>query len=89
MAPFWDDADTRFGPGQVSYEVYEEGYVLDYVSAFLRRTYPSDFQGTWMMVAFWNRIRPYFGFFNTEVSIMCTVPSHYIPTFIKHLLYCM
>ena len=67
VAPFWDDADTTFGNGRVSYAVYESGYDLEYVSAFIRRRNPSDFRGTWMMVAFWDSVRPYHSFFQTQV----------------------
>ena len=71
VAPFWGDVDTTV-TGQVLYEVYESEYAIDYVSAFLRRRNPSDFQGTWMMIAYWDRVLPY-SFFGTafEVSILC------------------
>lgn len=65
VAPFWD---TSFGNGIISYEIYESGYVLDTVSAFIRQRNPSNFQGTWMMVAFWDSVRVYFSVFSTEVS---------------------
>ena len=68
VAPFWDDVDTRFGNGRVLYEVYESGYALDSVSAFIRRTNPSSFQGTWMLVSYWDSVRPYHGLFNSAVS---------------------
>ena len=68
VAPFWDDADTRFDSGLVSFVIYESGYVLDYVSAFLRRTNPSNFQGTWMMITLWEAIHPFPAFFTSEVS---------------------
>ena len=76
VAAFWDDADATQGSGQVSYEIYETGYQLDYVSAFIRRRNPSSFQGTWMMVTMWNSVQPFsFSFFPpTEVGkfyLMC------------------
>ena len=67
MAPFWDDADTRSDSGDVSYEVHESGFYLDQINLFLRRNRPSYFQGTWMMVIYWNAINPYFGPISFEV----------------------
>ena len=66
MAPFWEDADTRGGRGVVSYEVHESGYMLEHVSAYLQSQRPSTFQGTWMLVVFYDAVQPYF--FNTGVS---------------------
>ena len=68
VAPFWDDVDTRFGSGEISYEVHGSGYYLDRVNEFLRINRPSDFEGTWMLVAYWNAVHEYFGFFNPEVN---------------------
>lgn len=68
VAPFWDDVDTRFGGGQVSYEIHQSGYYLNEVNTFLRRKRPSTFEGTWMMVANWDAVRPYHAFFNQDVS---------------------
>ena len=67
VAPFWDDVDIRGGNGQISYEVHESGYFLDHISAFVRAQRPSEFQGTWMMVVFWDAVHPYFGASNPEV----------------------
>ena len=67
VAPFWDDADATEGSGQVSYEIYETGYQLDYVSAFIRRRNPSDFQGTWMMVVMWDSVQQFSFFTFSEV----------------------
>ena len=67
VAPFWDDVDTRGDNGEVSYEVHQSGYYLNTVNLFLRRNRPSSFTGTWMMVAQWNAVHPYFGRFNPEV----------------------
>lgn len=69
VAPFWDDVDTRYADGgEISYEVHQSGYYLDRVNYFLRRNRPSRFEGTWMMVAYWDGVNPYFGLFNTEVK---------------------
>ena len=74
VAVFWDDADTRGeGSGQVSYEIHESGYLLDHVNAFIRRQNPSDFQGTWMIVTFWDAINPYYGPSSSEVCLYTNV----------------
>lgn len=70
VAPYWDDIDTRSDSGVISYEVHQSGYYLDRVNAFLRRKRPSTFVGTWMMVAYWDAVNPYFGPFRSEVDIM-------------------
>lgn len=62
VAPFWDDANINNGGGQIYYEVHESGYMLDLVSAYLRMQRPSEFQGTWMLVVFYDAVHP-FGFF--------------------------
>ena len=67
MAPFWDDADIRGGNGQISYEIHTSGYILDYVSEFIRFQNPSEFQGTWMMIVYWDAVHPFFGAFRSEV----------------------
>ena len=66
VAPFWDDIDTRYGDSQISYEVHDSGYYLDRVNLFLKRNRPSTFEGTWMMVTYWDAVRAYHGFFNPE-----------------------
>ena len=67
MAPYWADIDTNYG-GEISYEVHETGYYLDRVNLFLKRNRPSEFQGSWMIVFYWNAVRPYFGLFNPQVQ---------------------
>ena len=59
VAPFWDDADTRNDGGEISYEVHSSGYLLDHVSAYIRAQRPSEFQGTWMLVVFYDAVQPY------------------------------
>ena len=59
--------DIRGGNGEVSYETYQSGYYLDQVNEFLRRKIPSGFQGTWMIVVFWDAVHPYFGASSSEV----------------------
>ena len=68
MAPYWDDVDIRFDTGEISYEIHTSGLFLDQVNCFIRRTRPTDFEGTWMMVAFYDAVHPYFGLFNSEVG---------------------
>ena len=76
VAPFWDDVDTRGGNGQVYYEVYQSGHFLNQVSSFIRKMNPSPFQGTWMLVVYWDAVHPYFGAVNPEVSDIDTWILH-------------
>ena len=62
VAPFWDDANINGGRGQIYYEVHESGYFLDLVSAYLRMQRPSEFQGTWMLVVFYDAVQPFSSF---------------------------
>ena len=76
VAPFWDDIDTRSGNGRISYEIHDSGHYLDQVSTFLARKRPSDFQGTWMAVIFYDAVRPYPAASNTEVcTAICNLSS--------------
>ena len=68
VAPFWGDVDIRGGNGEVSYEIHNSGYYLDHVSGFIRAIAPSNFEGTWMLVAFWDAVHPYIGSDNPEVG---------------------
>ena len=70
VAPFWDDMDTRGGNGRISYEIHQSGYFLDQVSTYLNRKRPSEFQGTWMAVAYYDAVHPYLGTSNPEVSMV-------------------
>lgn len=67
MAPYWDDIDTRYGNGAISYEIHNSGFYLDQVSTFVSRVKPSEFQGTWMALIFYDRVRPYPAASSTEV----------------------
>ena len=93
VAPYWDDVDIRFDTGDISYEIHESGFVLDQVNAFIRKKRPTDFEGTWMMVAFYDAVHPYFGLFNSQVCgynlltiIICqmNITGEYIPSYIDH-----
>ena len=81
MAPFWDDVDTRFGSGQIFYEIHTSGYFLEKVNAYLNRKRPSLFKGTWMMVVHWDAVHEYFGFFNPEVKYMKIIGSFGVTLF--------
>ena len=67
VAPYWDDIDTRYGNGRLSHAVHDSGFYLDEVSRFIARRRPSDFQGTWMAVVFYDRVRQYPAATTTEV----------------------
>ena len=68
MAPYWDDIDLRYGNARLSYEVHDSGFYLEEVNRFIVRRRPSDFEGTWMAVVFYDGVRPYPAARNTEVK---------------------
>lgn len=70
VAPYWDDIDLRYGNGRLSYEVHDSGFYLNEVSRFIARRRPSDFQGTWMAVIFYERVPPYPAASSTQVRIL-------------------
>ena len=61
VAPFWDDINIAGDNGEIFYEIHESGYFLDQVNAFLQQRRPSfnNFTGTWMLVAYWDAVRPF------------------------------
>ena len=68
VAPFWDDVDIRFGNGDISYEIHGPGsFFLYQVSAFIQEKRPTTFEGTWMMVVFYDAVHEFPFFFNPEV----------------------
>lgn len=68
MAPFWDDVDIRGGNGDIYYQTFKTGEDIDLVNRFLQaQTNYTSFEGTWMMVVFWDRVHPFFGSSNPEV----------------------
>ena len=69
VAPFWDDVDTGGGNGRISYEIHETGYFLEQVNTYLKQKRPSNFQGTWMSVVFYDAVHPYLGTVNPEVRV--------------------
>ena len=61
MAPFWSDNDIR-KEGVVRYAAFMRGdsykgnKILDSVDNYVNVT---DFRGTWMILAQWDRVHPY------------------------------
>ena len=45
----------------ISYETFESGYFVDKVNDFIQRRKPTSFEGTWMMVASYDKVQPYSG----------------------------
>ena len=68
VAPFWDDIDITRGNGKISYEIHQSGYFLQEVNSYLNRKRPSEFQGTWMTVVYYDAVHPY-GSSNHEVRL--------------------
>ena len=75
LAPFWSDVDISI-LGEIKYEVHSADsnipgstYLLNEVNYFISNKTGEDFVGTWMLVAFWDSVHPYAGFFpGPEVS---------------------
>lgn len=84
VAPFWDDVDIRGGNGEISYEIHESGYYLDHVSGFLRYQRPSQFEGSWMIIAYWDAVHPFFGASNPEV-LFFVLHSRYLVTLLCNI----
>ena len=60
IAPFWDDINIGNG-GFITYETIESGYLLDQVNAYIQRKRPTSFEGTWMLVASYEKVHAYSG----------------------------
>ena len=59
VAPFWADHDPR-PAGQISYAVYStNSEVLSTVNRFIRQQTGTNFEGSWMLVAYWDNIPEY------------------------------
>ena len=72
MAPFMSNIDTRGGDrGTISYETFQSGYFLEQVNAFIQRKIPTSFEGTWMLVAYYNEVFPLSG-----TGEVCVNPLH-------------
>ena len=62
MAPFWAAIDgAGVDQGAISYETFESGYFLKQVNALIQTKRPTSFEGTWMLVAHYDEVVPYFG----------------------------
>ena len=70
IAPFWDDINTNNG-GTISFDRHYQGSstTLETVSAYVRDRTGQPFEGYWMLVVFWEEVRPFATFtFPNEVS---------------------
>ena len=77
MAPFWAAIDgARIDQGTISYEIFESGYFLEQINAFIQRKRPTSFEGTWMLVAYYNEVVPYFGTGEVYVNLMHVYVLH-------------
>jgi len=62
VAPFWDNINIAGSDrGAISYETFESGYFLEQVNIFLQKGRSTSFEGTWMLVAYYNAVFPYSG----------------------------
>lgn len=89
IAPYWDDININNG-GTISYEAFESGYLLEQVNDFLQRRGLTDFEGTWMMVVYYDSVHPFTGtgevhgtytnlFLSTNIHVhICITFSEYI-----------
>ena len=71
VAPFWDDVDIRGGNGDITYKILQSGSEINLVNNFVRnQTNFTSFEGTWMIVVFWDRVHPFsFGNSDSEVTV--------------------
>ena len=70
VAPFWDDVDIRGSNGDIFYMTTESGLFLYQVNSYIQYARPTNFEATWMLVAYWVGVHPYFGASNPDVSII-------------------
>ena len=77
IAGFWDDIDIRNG-GSIKYEIFESGYLLDEVNEYLQRIRPTSFEGTWMLLANYDKVGAYSG--SGEVGTILTIMELCKPT---------
>ena len=86
VAPFWDDVDIRGGNGEISYMTFVAGEELNTVNTFIQRqTNYTTFEGTWMMVVFWDRVHPFFGSSNEEVYVLLKSLSQHNPFYRRRI----
>ena len=67
VAPFWNDIDISNG-GTISYEIFDSGYYLEQVNAYIQRQRHNTFQGTWMMNVYYKQVAPFVGLGSSEVN---------------------
>lgn len=60
VAPYWDDINIANG-GTIAYETIQSGFLLEEVNAYIQRKLPTQFEGTWMLVGYYNAVRPFRG----------------------------
>ena len=77
IAAFWDDIDIGNG-GSIKYEIFESGYLLDEVNEYLQRIRPTSFEGTWMLLASYDKVGAYSG--SGEVGTILTIMELCKPT---------
>lgn len=54
----------------------ESGLFLYQVNSYIQYARPTNFEATWMLVAYWVGVHPYFGASNPEVSIYNLLSQH-------------
>ena len=56
--------------GTISYGIFDSGYYLEQVNAYIQRQRQNTFQGTWMMNAYYKEVAPFMGsgFSSSEVN---------------------
>ena len=67
MAPFWDYFYICC-QGTLSYEIFDSGYYLEQVNAYIRRQRRNKFQGTWMMNVYYKEVLYVSNYFDKRVS---------------------
>ena len=67
VAPMWDDIDIRGGNGEIFYQTIDPGPFLSQVNGYIQYVRPTSFEATWLMVAYWVEVHPFFGASNPEV----------------------
>ena len=82
VAPFWDDININNG-GTISYEIFESGYYLEQVNAYIQRKRPTDFEGTWMMNVYYKEVSPFAGDGEVHMLNFFPLPCNTLYTSVK------
>jgi len=83
VAPFWDNINIAGSDrGAISYETFESGYFLEQVNAFLQRKRPTSFEGTWMLVTYYNEVFPHSGTGEVCVNLLHVYMLHGVLLFL-------